>query len=110
MKKTVFVAGHASLPQGMAAKGIYGTLAIVAEIDRKYGVIVQASCTLVTPLAQEYIRSILVGHSLLEGIEEPIQQIKECYHGAAQNALIAALKDLYRTYLSGSGQASQKAR
>lgn len=90
----------------MAAKGVYGTLAIVAEVDRKYGVIVQASCTLVTPQAQEYIRRILVGHSLLEGIEEPIREIKEYYHGAAQNALIAALKDLYRTYLNGPGQAS----
>lgn len=97
---TVFIAGHASLPQGMAAKGMYGTLAIVTEVDRKYGVIVQASCTLVTPQAQDFIKTILVGHSLKDGVEDLIKEIKERYHGAAQNALIAALKDLQRTYLA----------
>ncbi len=100
MERTIFVAGHASLPQGMAAKGIYGTLAIVVEVDKRYGVIVQASCTLVTQQAQEYIRSILVGYCLRDGVEELIKEVKERYHGAAQNALIAALKDLHRTYMA----------
>lgn len=98
MSKTIYIAGHANLPQGMAAKGIYGTLAVVTEVDRKYGVIVRASCSLVISQSQEFIGSILVGHSLKDGVEDLIREIKERYHGAAQNALIAALKDLYRTY------------
>lgn len=95
------------MPQGMAAKDLYGTLAIVVEIDRKYGVIVGASCTLVTPPAQEFIRSIMVGHSLLDGIEPLVHEIKESYFGAAQNALIAALKDLLRTYNNGPCKADR---
>lgn len=91
----------------MAAKSLYNTLAIVAKIDQKYGVIVSATCTLVTPAAQEFIGSILVGHSLLEGIEPLVLEVKERYHGAAQNALIAALKDLHRTYINGPGKADQ---
>lgn len=93
------------MPQGMAAKGVYDTLAIAVEADRKYSVIVNATCTLVTPSAQKFISSILVGHSLAEGIEVPVRDIKVTYHGAAQNALIAALKDLYRTYTSNPGLA-----
>lgn len=96
--RTVFIAGHAMLPQGSAAKGIYGTLAIVVVVERKYGVIVQASCTLVTPEVQDFVRSILVGHSLKDGVENLVNEIKEKYQGAAQNALIAALKDLHRNY------------
>lgn len=43
-----FIAGHARLPGGMAARDMFETLTITAEIDKKYGVIVSASCTLAT--------------------------------------------------------------
>ncbi|MDI6813722.1 MAG: DUF3870 domain-containing protein [Desulfitobacteriaceae bacterium] len=99
-RRTVMIAGHANLPQGMAAKSLFGTLAIVTEVDRKYGVIVSATCTLVTQQAQDFLSTILVGSSLNDGIEPLIEEIKEDYHGAAQNALIAALKDVHRTYLT----------
>ena len=99
--------GHASFPQGMAAKSLYNTLAIAVKIDQKYGVIVSASCNLVTTTAEEFIGSILVGHCLLEGIEPLVLEVKERYHGAAQNAIIAALKDLHRTYINGPGKANQ---
>jgi hypothetical protein len=45
---TQFIAGHARLPGGMAAKSVFDTLTITAEIDKKYGVIIDASCTLAT--------------------------------------------------------------
>ena len=51
---TVFIAGHARLPAGMAAQNIYETLTITAEIDKKYGVIVTASCTLATEHGQRF--------------------------------------------------------
>ena len=34
-EKTLFIAGHARLPQGMAAKSVFETLTITAEIDEK---------------------------------------------------------------------------
>lgn len=99
-RRTMMIAGHANLPQGMAAKSLFGTLAVVVEVDRKYGVIVSATCTLATEQAQDYMAAILVGSSLNDGIETLIEEIKDDYHGAAQNALIAALKDVHRTYLT----------
>ncbi|GIM48030.1 hypothetical protein DNHGIG_35790 [Collibacillus ludicampi] len=96
--KTYFLAGHARLPQGMAAKSVFDTLTITAEIDRKYGVILQASCTLATEHGRDYIGHLLRGISLRDGIEEAIQMIHSHYHGRAANALIAALKDLYTQF------------
>ena len=55
--KTIFIAGHARLPQGMAAKSVFETLTITAEVDAKYGVILEASCTLAT----EHGRDLLEG-------------------------------------------------
>jgi hypothetical protein len=95
---TIFIAGHAKLPSGMAAKSVFETLTITAEIDKKYGVIVDASCTLATEHGRNYIAGILKGYSLRDGIEEPLNRIKNGYLGKANHALIAALKDLYKQY------------
>lgn len=95
---TIFIAGHAKLPSGMAARSVFETLTITAEIDRKYGVIVAASCTLATDHGKEYISRMLKGHSLRDGIDEPLNHIRDGYLGKANNALIAALKDLYKQY------------
>ncbi|WP_269410122.1 DUF3870 domain-containing protein [Lentibacillus daqui] len=95
---TVFIAGHARLPSGMAAKSIYETLTITAEIDKKYGVIVTAGCTLATLHGREYVQQLLRGYSLQDGIEKPLQEVRERYLGKAGNALESALKDLYKQY------------
>lgn len=96
--KTYFIAGHARLPQGMAAKSIFDSLTITTEVDCKYGVILEASCTLATTHGREFVGSLLKGHSLLDGIEQPIHLIENHYRGKASNALVAALKDLYTHY------------
>lgn len=95
---TVFVAGHAKLPSGMAAKSIYDTLTITAEVDKKYGVIVTASCTLATLHGREFVQQLLRGHSLQDGVEKPVEEVRVHYLGKAGNALISALKDLYKQY------------
>jgi hypothetical protein len=92
--KTLFIAGHARLPQGMAAKSVFETLTITAEIDRKYGVIVEASCTLATEHGREFVGRVLRGMSLNDGIDEAIETLQMYYRGKATNALVAALKDL----------------
>ncbi|SDR10115.1 protein of unknown function [Virgibacillus subterraneus] len=95
---TVFIAGHARLPSGMAAKNMYETLTITAEIDKKYGVIVAANCTLATEHGRQFVQQLLRGHSLQDGIEMPVDEVKEHYLGKAGNALASALNDLYKQY------------
>lgn len=90
----MFIAGHARLPQGMAAKSVFDTLTITAEVDVKYGVILEASCTLATEHGRKFIGQLLRGTSLNEGIDRQIEYIQKYYRGKATNALIAALKDL----------------
>lgn len=96
--KIVFIAGYARLPAGMAARNVYDTLTITAEIDKKYGVIVSTSCTLATKHGREYVEQLLRGHSLQDGIDELINHIKEHYLGKAGNALQSAIKDLFKQY------------
>lgn len=98
MMNTFFIAGHSRLPSGMAARDVFETLTITAEVDKKYGVIVSTSCTLATEHAKLYVEQLLRGYSLLDGIDEPIAQIKKHYLGKASNALESALKDLHKQY------------
>jgi len=98
MGNLLFLAGHARLPQGMAARSMYETLTITVEIDRKYGVIVDASCTLATEHGRDFIGKLLKGISLKDGIDEPVRILQENYKGKGANALVAAMKDLYSHY------------
>lgn len=95
---TIFIAGHARLPSGMAAKSIYDTLTITAEIDKKYGVIVSASCTLATIHAQQFVEHLLKGYSLQEGVETLVEKIRAHYLGKAGSAIESAIKDLAKQY------------
>jgi hypothetical protein len=91
---SLFYAGHARLPQGMAAQSLFESLSITVEVDPKYAVILEASCTLATEHGKSFVRELLRGHSLREGIEPLAQEIQRRYAGRAAPALLAALKDL----------------
>lgn len=95
---TVFIAGYARLPEGMAAKSVYETLTITAEIDKKYGVIIAANCTLATEHGRDFVQHLLRGYSLQDGISKPLEEVKGHYLGKAGNALASALKDLHKQY------------
>lgn len=101
--RTYFLAGHSRLPQGMAAQNIYDSLTITVEVDKKFGVIIESSCTLATDHGKAYIQQILRGHSLQDGMEEIVVLLREGYRGKAANALIAAVKDLYCQFVSLEG-------
>lgn len=98
MKKTVMLAGHSKLPQGMAASEVHQTLTVTLEIDNKYAVIVDASCTLVTSHAQHFIGQLLKGYSLKDGMEEILDVLRCHYFGKAQSAILAAVKDAFKQY------------
>ena len=48
----------------------------------------------------EIVAQMLRGHSLQDGIEEIVQDIMDHYQGKAQNAIVSAVKDLHRQYVS----------
>lgn len=98
MQRTIFIAGHAKLPQGMAAKSVFDTLTITAEVEVAYGVILEASCTLATEHGREFVGRLLRGYSLLNGLEPLQTAFQDQYKGKAQHALLAALKDLHAQF------------
>lgn len=98
MMNTYLIAGHSRLPQGMAARNVYDSLTITLELDFKYGVIVDASCTLATDHGRQYIRQLLRGYCLKDGIDGLLDRVQEYYRGKAAQAIQAALKDVYAQF------------
>lgn len=95
---TYFIAGHARLPQGMAARNVYESITLTLEVDFKYGVIVDASCTLATEHGREYVRQLLRGYCLKDGIGPLVDRMQTHYRGKAGHAIQAALMDVYAQF------------
>lgn len=96
--RTIYLVGNSRFPQNVPAKAMYEYCTISLEIEPKYFVIMRGSCTLANEHGQNFISSLLLGQSLLEGVEPLIQTIDTYYHGNSKNAIIAALRDLYRKF------------
>jgi hypothetical protein len=97
-RKTILIVGRSQFPQGVSAKNVYDSMGLAIVLDCKYGVIIQVTPTLVTELTKDFLSDLLVGCSLMDGTDEIEGRIKKSYYGGAQNALIAAVKDLHRKY------------
>jgi len=101
---TVLLVGYAKLPEETAAQSLYGSVGVALELERETGTILAASCTLVLPMASDFISKILKGKKLPEELEEVVAEICARYLGPAQNAIVAALRaanDRWEGYRAG---------
>lgn len=90
----VLFIGHSKLPQGAAVRDVSETFALSCVVDPRYGVIMDASSTLVTRSAARVLEDILIGHNLLDGMDAALAELRERYHGSALAAIDAALRDV----------------
>ncbi|MDN4075365.1 DUF3870 domain-containing protein [Fictibacillus terranigra] len=97
-RETIICTGYSRLPDGMAAKNLYGVMGVGFEVDPQNDCILNASCTFVTNMCNDFIKSILEGHDLKNGIEEPIEKFEKRYFGLGKKAIISAMRDAYNQY------------
>ena len=57
-----------------------------------------ASTTLLARVADEFICELLVGLDLTANADDFVEEVRRCYHGHAQKAIIAAFRDLHGRY------------
>ena len=94
MAKTVFIVGHAKPPKGMSAADTYSTLSLALIVEVRHGIILEASCSLITQAGRNFMSRLLVGEGLLDNPDAVEASIREGYLGAAQAAVQAAWKDV----------------
>ncbi|MDM5200527.1 DUF3870 domain-containing protein [Fictibacillus enclensis] len=97
--KTVLVTGYAKAPQGSSMFELYKTSGIVIEIDTETNLIVNAEFTFVTELARDFLRRVIVGYDLSQGIDGLVQRIEDYYYTPSTNSVIMAVKAAYKRYM-----------
>lgn len=105
---TVLVTGYAKAPQGTAMFELYKHSGIVLEINMKSNVIVDAEFTLITDLAQNFFRRLLVGYDLSNGIDDLIKRIEAHYFAPSTHSVVVALKTAYQRYVEQMDRQSKK--
>lgn len=98
-KSTIICTGYARLPDGMAAKNLYGVMGIGFEIDTRNNQIVNVSSTFITSMCSAFLQSIFCGHDMEIGIDEPIREFENRYFALGKKAVVVAIKDAYNQYL-----------
>jgi hypothetical protein len=93
---TYLFSGYARLPQDVSHQAVYKRVSIVLEVDEQ-GLIVDCSATLVTELSRDYVRRLLIGHSVLHDRDKVEAVLRHRYRGHSQGALIFALRKAFES-------------
>lgn len=94
----VLFSGYARLPSNTTAQKFYEELAMVAVIDMNTGVIHNVECTMVTGLAKEFVRDLIVGYDMNQGVDELLKTLEYKYQGHLKKALASAVKTIGNQY------------
>ncbi|TCL38838.1 uncharacterized protein DUF3870 [Anaerospora hongkongensis] len=98
-KNIVLFSGSAKLPVDTASFKKYKYISLVVLIDMQSGEIVEVEYTVLTQLSRNFIASLLVGNSLMNGIGEIVNSISVYYQGDARKAIITSLRTIYAKYV-----------
>lgn len=102
---TVLVTGYAKAPQGTSMYEVFKHVGIVLEIDPNTDTIVDAEFTVVTEVASRFLRDLLRGYDLRQGLEPLVATIRQRYFAPSQEALIKAVRvavQRYRDHVAGT--------
>jgi len=99
-ENSIYLSAYSKLPAEMPSAEIYKAIDIGLIINTDTGEIEDASVTLLTDEARNFLKQILIGYKLNQDTVDPlIETIKKRYHGASQRAICVTLKLLYEKYV-----------
>jgi len=97
-KATVYFSSYAKLPEELPSAHYNRNLDIGLIINFQTGDIEGLSCTLITEDTKEFLKSIIVGYNLNDGIDILIEELKSRFFGSSQKALCVTLRSIYEKY------------
>lgn len=97
--RTVYFVCNARLPKELPASKLYDSLALGAKVDITTGDIIDVSCTLLSPLALEMVKSYLIGRNIIDDIDEITEEVEYRHQGLAQKAIIKGILEINKKYI-----------
>ena len=98
-RETIFVTGVAKPPKDDPIASVYQVFFLSLIINKESDIIVDVTCNTAREMTKDFIRSLLVGRNLVEGMDDIVQEISIRFFGLAQKALIVAFKDACNRYM-----------
>jgi hypothetical protein len=93
----VLVAGFAQLPKGTPVYELQKSIGCILVVDLESDMVVKATFTFIQPLTNEFVSSLITGHSLRE-IDSIVKSIEERFIVPPQKAVIQALLSARKIY------------
>lgn len=103
-KDTIYILGMAKIGCNDPIHSLFDSFFIGLVVDRNDGKIIDSTCNMVREMTTEFIKSIVVGYRLDDDINDIIEEVKDRFHGLAQKAVIASLKDARNKYILIKGK------
>lgn len=98
-QSTYYISAYAKLSAEMPSGGVYKGLDMGFVIDMETGIVVDTSITLLTEETRKFIKDLIVGFDLNNGVDKLINIFKKRYHGTSQKAICVVIKQIYEKYL-----------
>lgn len=98
--RKIVVAGYSKFPQNTSAEQLHSVLAIVVRVDTSTHRVLDASTTLITDVAQNFLKELLIGRDLISDPEDFVREIQTRYFGHAQRGIVFAFRDLVTRYVA----------
>ncbi len=100
---SIYLSAHSKLPSDMPSAEIYKAIDIGLVINLESGVIEDASITLLTDEARNFLKQIIIGYNIdKQSVEPLIETIRKRYLGASQKAICVTLRLIYEKYINWS--------
>ncbi len=96
---SIYLSAYAKLPADMPSGEVYKALDIGLVVNYRTGEVEDASVTLLTSEAVNFLKQIIVGYNINDNTIDPLlNKIKSRYFGASQKAVCVALRLIYEKY------------
>lgn len=98
-KSTYYISAYAKLSAEMPSGEIYKYLDMGFIIDMDTDIIEDMSITLVTAETRAFIKDLIVGYNLANGLDGLTDIVKKRFFGSSQKAICVVAKQIYEKYL-----------
>ena len=92
---TIYLVGHAKVSDDNPIKQNCDIIFFPFVVDAMTHRIIDVSCNAVLDITRDFVRTLLVGCDLLDGVDEITETVRRRYFGSSQKAIIAAVKDAH---------------
>lgn len=96
---TLFVSGYTQAPKGTKMHESGSTVGVMFEVDKRSHHIVDAECTFITKLAQEYFKKIMIGYNFKDDLEEIITTLETHMYIPSIGSIIVAIRIAHQRYM-----------